>query len=268
MMTTDSRVITAMIVDDEPLARKRVRDLLRAETDIQIVAESGDGFDARTKLQQLRPDILFLDIKMPGLSGLELARLLKDHQAPCIIFTTAYSEHALDAFDLDAVDYLMKPFDRQRFVEALTRARNRLAASSRNNGEVERIVRQLSGLSAELPERSKDRLAVKDGTHIKFFILRDISYLQSDGDYLHVYTVTGEHAMTRERMRDMEQRLSKSRFVRISRSLLINFEHVKEMKPSTHGDYEFLLPDGKSFVSGKTYREAIRNLLSGIYQDT
>lgn len=257
-----------MIVDDEPLARKRVRDLLQSEIDISVVAESGDGLDARTKLQQYKPDIVFLDIKMPGLSGLELGKLLKDGDAPHIIFTTAYSEHAVDAFDIDAVDYLMKPFDSRRFLEALTKARNRLASETPSAVEMVRIVQKLSGLAAGLPDRAQERLAVKDGTHIKFFVLRDITYMQSDGDYLHIHTMDGEHAMIRERMRDMEQRLTASSFVRISRSLLINLNHVREMKPSKHGDYEFVLSDDNCLISGKTYRKTVRDLLSRLYRDS
>ncbi|MGH8401085.1 MAG: LytR/AlgR family response regulator transcription factor [Gammaproteobacteria bacterium] len=250
-----------MIIDDEPLARKRVRDLLRDEPDIRIVGESGDGLDARKKTQALKPDILFLDIKMPGLSGLELSRLLRDDKAPCIIFTTAYAEHAVDAFSLDAVDYLMKPFDKQRFHEALTKARKRLAGSAPTINNLEHIVRQLSDLASERSGYSPERLAVKDGTHLKFLVLRDIIRMQSDGDYLHIHSVGGEHTMIRERMHIMQQRLGNMPFVRISRSALINFDQVKEIKPIPHGDYEFILKDRERLTSGKTYREAIRTRL-------
>lgn len=257
-----ARIIKIIIIDDEPLARQRIRDLLQSEPDMHIVAESGDGLDAHAKIREFEPDIVFLDIKMPGLSGLELGELLKSGVAPSIIFTTAYSEHAVDAFGLDAVDYLMKPFDRQRFREALGKARNRLAAAPRI-ADVERIVDRLSGLT----DHPQQRLAVKDGTHIKFFVLRDITHIQSDGDYLHIHTVTGEHAMIRERMRDMQQRLISSSFVRINRSILVNFDHVREMKPASHGDYELLLSGGARFTSGATYRDTIRGLLARMYPD-
>jgi two-component system, LytTR family, response regulator len=229
---------------------------------MQIVAESGDGLDALEKVRELEPDCLFLDIKMPGLSGLELSRLLRNGKPPYIIFTTAYSEHAVAAFDVDAVDYLMKPFDKQRFHEALGRLRKRLAGIAPSAADLERLIQQLAGLHTEPPASVPERIAIKDGTHLKFLVLRDISHMQSDGDYLHIHTMNGEHAMIRERMRDMQQRLVHGAFVRISRSVLINFDHVKEMKPTDRGDYEFILQSGQRLASGKTYRDAIRKLLT------
>ncbi|HET7921239.1 MAG TPA: LytTR family DNA-binding domain-containing protein [Gammaproteobacteria bacterium] len=255
-------MIKVLIVDDEPLARKRVHDLLRDEPDVQILGESGDGLDAREKVRTLEPDLLFLDIKMPGLTGLELSRLLHEAKIPCIIFTTAYSEHAVDAFGVDAVDYLLKPFDKQRLHEALARARKRLAGAVPDAAELARILRQFSGLADNRSSAAPERLAVKDGTHIKFLVLNDITHMQSEGDYLHIHSLNGEHAMIRERMRDMEQRLSQAAFMRISRSLLVNTRHILEMKPTAHGDYEFMLPAGERLVSGKTYREAVRALLA------
>ncbi len=254
-------VSKVLIVDDEPLARKRVRDLLAAEADMQITGESGDGLDAYEKVQALKPDVLFLDIKMPGLSGLQLSRLLRTGKIPYIIFTTAYSEYAVEAFSVDAVDYLMKPFDRERFRQALTRARSRLAGSMPKAEEWQHIIQQLSGLTAGLPTQPLERLTVKDGTRLKFLNLPDITHMHSDGDYLHIHTVSGEHAMIRERMHDMERRLAGDRFVRISRSVLVNLEHVKEIRPAMHGDYKFILPGSEPLSSGKTYRETIRELM-------
>lgn len=254
-------VIKVLIVDDEPLARKRVRDLLAGEPDVLLLGESGDGLDAHEKVRTLEPDLLFLDIKMPGLSGLQLSRLLLSGKIPYIVFTTAYSEYAVDAFAVDAVDYLMKPFDKERFRQALTRARSRLADSMPKAEEWQHIIQQLSGLTAGLPTQPPERLAVKDGTRVKFLNLRDITYMRSDGDYLHIHTVSGEHAMIRQRMHDMERRLPGDRFVRISRSVLINLEHIKEMRPSTHGNYEFIVPGSEPLASGKTYWKTIRELM-------
>lgn len=257
-------MIKTLIIDDEPPARRRIRDLLASETDIQIVGESGDGLDAHEKIRALDPDLLFLDIKMPGLSGLQLSRLLREGKVPCIIFTTAYSEHAVDAFALEAVDYLLKPFDKERFRQALAKARSRMSAAPPSAADMERMVQRLSEWTAELPAHPPGRLAVKDGTRLRFFNLPDISHLRSDGDYLHIHVAGGEHAMIRERMRDMEQRLKTCHFVRISRSVLINFDHVKEMKPTSHGDYEFVLRGGERLASGKTYRDTVRQLLTRI----
>lgn len=261
-MQTKSTIKT-LIVDDEPLARKRIRDLLSNEPDVSIVGECGDGLDAQTKVRALSPDLLFLDIKMPGLSGLQLAHTLsRDKHVPYIIFTTAYGEHAIDAFEVEALDYLMKPFDRQRFHLALMRARHRIASGTAHLSDMEHMVKQLSGLMANLPSHPNSRLAVKDGSHIKFFVLSEITHLLSDGDYLNIHTVDGGHTMVRARMHEMQEQLPEPSFVRISRSALINFEHVMEIKPTSHGDYEFLLPGGERLASGKTYRESIRIVLA------
>ena len=255
-------MIKTLIVDDEPLARKRIRDLLAGEKDFEIVGEGGDGLDAYEKVRDLEPDLLFLDIKMPGLSGLQLSRMLRAGKMPFIIFTTAYSEHAVEAFGLEAVDYLMKPFDQERFHQALVKARSRVAGPAPNAGEWQQIIQRLSELTAGLPAQPAERLSVKDGTRLKFFNLGDITHIHSDGDYLHIHTLGGERAMIRERMHTMEERLAGGRFLRISRSALINLDRVKEMRPTAHGDYEFILPGCEPLISGKTYRETVRRLLT------
>ncbi len=261
-------MIKVLIADDEPLARKRIRDLMRHEQDLLLAGESGDGMDALAKVKQLSPDLVFLDIKMPGLSGLQLSRLLQADQPPYIIFTTAYGEHALEAFAVDAVDYLLKPFDKERFRQALDKIRTRLA----HNAPVTTASGSLHQAMpftppAPIPSlapRASGRITVKDGSRLKFLNLEDITYMESEGDYLHIYTASGQRAMIRERVRHMAQRLEGWTFVRINRSVILNLDYVKEMKPRQRGDYEFLLRTGERFASGITYRSAVRRLLADV----
>ena len=262
-------MIKVLVVDDEPLARKRLTSLIAREPDLGLVGESGDGVDARAKIEVLAPELVFLDIKMPGMSGLELGRALHRDKPPYIIFTTAYTQYAVDAFAVDAVDYLLKPFDRERFAQALAKVRERL----RNPLPIERdtgldaLLGQLSTLTAGLAGGGADRLAIKDGTRFKFLELGEITHVQADGDYLHVHTANGERSMIRERMQEIERRLAGGMFVRISRSVMLNLNHVKEMKPRQRGDYEFTLKNGQQFASGTTYRETVRNLIAKLRRD-
>jgi two-component system LytT family response regulator len=251
-------------VDDEPLARKRLANLIAHEPDLELVGESGNGADALAKLEALGAELLFLDIKMPGMSGLELARSLRSEKPPYIIFTTAYAQYAVDAFSVDAVDYLLKPCDRERFSQALDKARARLRNPqpiAREAG-LDALLAQLGTLTAGLTGRAAGRLAIKDGTRFKFLNLADITYVQADGDYLHVHTVNGERSMIRERMQELERRLAGGNFVRVSRSVILNLRHLKEMKPKQRGDYEFSLKNGERFASGTTYRAAVKQLIT------
>lgn len=257
-------MIKVLVIDDEPQARKRILDLLRGEPELKVVGESEDGQDALDCIRVLQPDLLFLDIRIPGLSGLELGRLIADNKPPYIIFTTAYGEHALEAFAVDAVDYLLKPFDEERFQEALHKARQRIASGTApTRADLERWTQTLAEFSSGAPER----LVVKDGTRVKFLNLRDIAYVHADGDYLQIHSSNGEHCMIRERLRDMELRLAARRFLRVSRSVLLNLDFVKELKPHQNGDYEFALHNGERFLSGPTYRETVRRLLTKLKQD-
>jgi two-component system LytT family response regulator len=263
-------VIKVLVVDDEPLARKRLASLIAREPDLQLVGECGDGVDALAKIEALSPELLFLDIKMPGMSGLELGRSLRSERPPYIIFTTAYTQYAVDAFSVDAVDYLLKPFDRERFTQALDKARERLRGPLpiKRDTDLDGLVRQLSTLTAGSSGRTAGRLAIKDGTRFRFLELADITHVQADGDYLHVHTVSGERSMLRERMQELEHRLAGGSFVRVSRSVILNLRYLKEMRPRQRGDYEFILKSGEHFASGTTYRSAVKRLIAELRRET
>src|SRR5579872_5326121 len=217
-------MIRVLIVDDEAPARKRVKNLIKDESDLELVGESGDGVDALAKIKELHPDLVFLDIKLPGMSGLELSRILHGDRSPYIVFTTAYSQYAPDAFSVDACDYLMKPFDANRFRVAVEKVRARLqrSAVSRSDTTVADLVAKLSGIADTIGGAKPQRLGVRDGTRLKLMDPAEVTFIKADGDYLQIFKTDGSHALVRERMTHMVQRLGSTGFTRISRSVTVN----------------------------------------------
>ncbi len=251
-----------LIVDDEPNARDKLASLLEGFDDIELVGSVGDGVAGMAAAEHLQPDLVFLDIQMPGMSGLEMASRLSRPGGPSFVFTTAFDEHAIRAFDLAALDYLLKPFGRSRLGVALERARMEL---SRNR------TADYSGWAGVFHQLAKDiradafggrRLLVKDGSSVRFLQLSIIEYVEAEGDYISIHSAESA-VLVRERLKNMETRLAGDGFVRIHRSVIVNMAFVQEMRPHQHGDYEFRLRCGVSFVSSPTYRDSIRGLLAG-----
>jgi two-component system, LytTR family, response regulator len=257
-------MIKVLVVDDESPARKRVKSLIRDESDLELVGESGDGVDALAKIKALHPDLVFLDIKLPGMSGLELSRMLQGDDSPYIIFTTAYGQYAIDAFNVDACDYLMKPFDETRFREAVEKVRSRLwsSAVTRSETAVADLIAKLRGVADVPGGASTKHFGVKDGTKIKLLDLAEVTFVRSDGDYLKIFKTDGSHSLVRERLSNLLQRINLSSFIRISRSVAVNLDYVAELKPHKRGDYEFVMKSGEHFVSGPTHRDTVRGLLA------
>lgn len=246
-------MIRVLLVEDEPHARAKLRELIKAESDLEIVGECADGLQALQLVGRVRPDLIFLDIEMPGLNGVELVKSMDPSHAPHIIVTTAYSDHAVWAFDVNVVDYLLKPYDRARFRRALHRARIAL--------------REAAGRDPALPAprgraapQTEDTLKMKVGTRIKFIATARIRYMQAQGDYLLVNTVD-EEFLVRERIKNMEDLLDNAMFRRIHRSVLVNLNYVKEMKARMHGDYEFTMQGGAVFHSSASYRDTVRAMV-------
>jgi two-component system LytT family response regulator len=246
-------MIRVMLAEDEPHARSKLRDLIQGEPDLELVGECADGLEALRLVAAARPDLLFLDIQMPGLSGVELVRSLEPGYAPCIIVTTAYSEHAVWAFDANVVDYLLKPYDKARFRRALHRTRLAMHDAGRINGAPARPGGRVAWQAA-------DTLKMKVGTRIKFITAGKILYMQAQGDYLQVNTVD-EEFLVRERIKNMEDVLDGACFKRVHRSVLLNLNYIKEMKAWMHGDYEFTMQDGAMFRSSATYRDTVRAMV-------
>lgn len=252
-------MIRVLIIDDEPHARQKLTQLVQGSVGLELLGTCKDGAEALQAIRKLRPDLVFLDIQMPEMGGFEVLKALGE-ALPYVIFTTAYSEYAAQAFEVQAVDYLLKPFDGTRFERALIRAR-RLIGEGGKAAAADATDPQLSRLASLLDKRlGKTRILVKVGNGIRPLDVTGILYVESEGDYL-CLALAGEQLRIRERMKDIEEQVADAGFLRIHRSVLVNLEHVREMKPKKHGDYEFLMSDGARFVSGATYRGNVHRIL-------
>ncbi len=251
-------MIRTLIVEDEPHARDKLRELLQGEPDLQLVGECGDGLEALRAIGSLQPDLVFLDIQMPGLNGIELVESLGRTGTPHIVVTTAYSDHAVWAFEIEAVDYLLKPYDKPRFRLALQRVRTAMGRSGAD--EPKAGPQQSVPTPSGAVERRGDMLKMKVGSRIKFISMGKIRYIQADGDYIRVNTVD-EEFLVRERIKDVVSQLDEDSFLRVHRSVLLNIDYIREMKPWQHGDYEFTMRDEAVFHSSASYRAQVRAVL-------
>ena len=239
------------IVDDEPLARERIRDLLAAHADVDIVAECGDGIAAVATIDRLRPDAVFLDVQMPGLDGFDVLATLE--HLPAVVFVTAYDEHALRAFDAHAVDYLLKPIDPRRFDVALARLRARLHVPA---------AADLRMLAADLARHrgGSTRLAIRTEGRIELVAVADIHWIEAAGNYVSVQLAAGAHVM-RETLKSLEARLDPASFVRIHRSAIANVDHIARLEPIEHGEYLVTMRSGKTLYATRSFSPRLRHLL-------
>lgn len=248
--------IRTLIVDDEPLARERLRTLLADEADIEIVGECGDGRRAVAAIRKHRPDLVFLDVQMPELDGFGVLRAVGAQNLPTVVFVTAYDKYALKAFEVHALDYLLKPFDRDRFDRALDRARRELR---RGTGELnERVLHLLEEAGAK--PRFLERLVVKTAGRVYFLRAEEIDWFEAAGNYVKLHAGKDEH-LIRETMANLEDQLNPKKFVRIHRSTIVQIERIKELQPWFHGDYVVLLRDGTKLTLSRSYRDRLENLL-------
>lgn len=241
--------LRAIIVDDEPLARERIRFLLRAEPDVEIVAECGSGAEAVSQIARLKPDLLFLDVQMPEMDGFQVLESLPENQLPVVIFATAFDQHAVRAFDAHALDYLLKPFKPARFKEAMQRARERLA--QQDTGAATRDLRELL---AERTANQLSRLAVKTDEKIIFVNVSDVDSIESAGNYVVVH-VGKENHILRETLSNLETRLPAKQFYRVSRSAIVNLERIKELQPMFRGESVIVLKNGRTISTTRSARE-------------
>lgn len=251
--------IRALLVDDEPLARQRVRLLLNEEPDIEVIGECGDGFEAVEQIQAGKPDLVFLDVQMPDMDGFEVLRQVTQALLPVVIFTTAYDQHALRAFEVNALDYLLKPFKPTRFQEAVQRARDLIA-----NKRAGLTVAQARGLLALLghppaPAPQLTRLAIKAAGKVTFVELDRIHSIEAAGKYAVVHVAKENHVL-RETMNSLESHLPPQRFLRISRSVIVNLDQIQELQPMFQGENLVVLKNGQGYPTTRPIREIQQKL--------
>jgi two-component system LytT family response regulator len=252
-----SRQIRVLVVDDEPLARQRLVDLLRKDSQVGEVLEAENGIAAVDMIQAQRPDIIFLDVQMPELDGFGVIQALGTDQMPPTIFTTAYDRYAIRAFEADASDYLLKPFSDKRYEQAVSRAKARLEmVNARPFGQ---HVLQMIEKRAE-PDGLWDRLVVKSGGLTRFVMAAEIDWIEAAGVYVNLH-VEGKEILYRSALHELAKRLDPKRFVRIHRSSVVNIECILQLEPSTHGEFEVLLKSGARLHLSRSYRSELEKRL-------
>ncbi|HNV75563.1 MAG TPA: LytTR family DNA-binding domain-containing protein [Gemmatimonadaceae bacterium] len=270
--------IRVLVVDDEPIARRRVRRLLRLEPDVDVIDEVGSGGEAIAAIKQERPDLVLLDVQMPDVDGFGVVGALGAEQMPPTIFVTAFNEYAVRAFDVNAIDYLLKPYDPERFRSAFQRARSHLEriSSAEQGRKIRALLEQVLGedrTSAALADRPAqpmggqaamprtrflDRLMVKHDGRVFFVKVSDVDWFEASGNYVRVHTGKVSH-LIRETMHHVEAQLDPSMFVRIHRAVIVNIDRIKELQPWFAGDYVVILRDGRQLKLSRTYREHLQS---------
>jgi len=251
--------LRVLVVDDEPLARQRVLDLLSPEADVSVVGTASTGREAVAAIHEHAPDVVFLDVQMPGLTGLDVVREIGAEKMPATVFVTAYDQHALEAFDAHALDYLLKPFEDARFHEALRRARDRVRLQ-----EVDGLRQRLLGLlggtplapAPVAPEAPKylERIAVEMRGQIRVVSLAEVDFIQADGAYAEIHAGDDTHVV-RERMQTLEERLDPADFLRIHRSTIVRLDRVAALLTAPGGDYAVRLHDGRRLKVSRGRRD-------------
>lgn len=249
--------IRTLVVDDEPIARARVLALLGEEPDIEVVGECATGTQAVSDIAEKAPDLVFLDIQMPEMDGLEVARALGPERIPAVVFVTAFDQYALRAFEVHALDYLLKPFSAQRFKAALSHAREHLAQRQATT-----LGRHLLDILPEVQKRepSADRLVVKSSGRVYFVRIADIDWCEAAGNYVCLHLGAQSH-LIRETMSRLEGRFDVRQFVRIHRSTIVNVDRIEELRSSFNGEHTVVLRDGTRLTLSRGYRDALQTRL-------
>jgi two-component system LytT family response regulator len=248
--------LRALIVDDEPLARRGVLVRLRRFKGVEIVGECNDGLSAVEKILELSPDVVFLDVQMPGMDGFEVLRALPKDKIPSIVFITAYDQHALRAFEANALDYLLKPVDDARFAAAVDRVRKFLDSASKEL-TAERILKLLGRVS----ERYASRFALRTGPRVQIVLVEDIEWIGAAGDYAELHTRSSSHLL-RETMASLEQKLDPKSFLRIHRSRIVRTNRIQSLRSIENHEYILKLSDGSEHRSSRTYADRLEAWLA------
>jgi two-component system, LytTR family, response regulator len=250
--------LRAVVADDESLARKKLRLLLGAECGVKVVAECEDGKQTIAAVLNHKPDVLLLDIQMPDYDGFQVLSRIPPDQVPIVIFTTAYDQYAIRAFEAHALDYLLKPFDQDRLHRALERARTELLKSHDRNLQA-RILRWLGDVR---PTTQQERLVIRTGGRVVFLDVNEVDWIEAAANYVKLH-VGKESYLLREGIGRISERLNPERFVRIHRSLIANVSRIKELQPCESGEYIAVLKDGKELSCSRGYRLQLQRLIDG-----
>jgi len=240
-MTVPLAPVRTVIVDDEPLARRRLRAILTAEPDVEIVGEAGNGSAAVAAVAETRPDLLLLDIQMPGKTGFDVLEALAGIHQPAVVFVTAHDEHAVRAFDVQALDYVLKPVVEDRLRAAVRRAIARLRDQQRDD----------------------TRIPVKTDRGVVLVHAADVQWVEADGDLVILHTLRARHVL-RTTMAEIVARLPESQFVRVHRSTVVNIDAIQTIQPLFKGDYAIVLKTGATVRSGRTYRTSVQALIKSV----
>lgn len=260
-MTTSPAQIRVLLVDDESLAREMIREMLADDPTVEIIGECVNGEEAIAAIEALAPDLLFLDVQMPEASGFGVLENLKNGQAmPHVIFVTAYDQYAVRAFEVHALDYLLKPFDRERFEAAWQRAKEQILREK--NG---RMDQRILTLLEELKAGSKylERLVIKSAGRVFFLEADDIDWIEAEGNYVSVHSGAKSHLL-RETISSLESQLDPKKFRRIHRSSLVQINKIKELQPWFHGEYRIILHCGAELMLSRNYRENLQEALGKV----
>ena len=249
--------IKALIADDESLARKFIRRMLKDDPEVEIVGECNNGKTTVAMIRKHNPDVVFLDVQMPEMNGFAVLEAVGVERLPEIVFTTAYEQYAVRAFELHALDYLLKPFDQTRFKDALRHAKERLNQRDQEDGRL-----QINELLESVRAKSKylERLIVKADGRISFLNTREINWIEADDKYVHLHTAKGSR-MIRQTLSAMESQLDPKKFLRIHRSAMVNVERIKELQPMFNGEHVVILEDGTKLTLSRNFKGKLFELL-------
>jgi two-component system LytT family response regulator len=254
---SESPKIRVLLVDDEPLAREMLREMLLGDPHAEIVGESCNGREALEAIREHSPDLLLLDVQMPELGGFEVLASLGKGHIPHVIFVTAYDQYAVRAFEVHALDYLLKPFDQERFNVAWQRAKTHILRD-RNTGMDQRIVSLLEELKAG--NKYLERLVIKANGRIYFLETNEIDWIEAEGNYVSVHSAKKSHLL-RETISSLESQLDPKKFVRIHRSSIVRIDQIQELQPWFHGEYRIILHDGTQLTLSRNHRDKLQEAL-------
>src|SRR5882672_523259 len=255
----ESPGIRVLLVDDEPLARDMLREMLQGDPQVDIVGESCNGREALDAIRAERPDLIFLDVQMPEVGGFEVLAALEKDNTPYVIFVTAYDQYAVRAFEVQALDYLLKPFDQERFDVSWQRAKAQVMRDRNGGGGMDqRILALLEELKAG--NNYLERLVIKAGGRIYFLETNEIDWIEAEGNYVSVHSARKSHLL-RETISSLESQLDPKKFLRIHRSSIVRLDFIKELQPWFHGEYRVMLQDGTQLTLSRNHRDKLQEAL-------